>query len=484
MTSLLTPTPRLGFDPATKRFGQLIEGRLVDGATRVAVVDPGTAEQIAEAPAASSEQLDLAVAAARRALPAWSALDVGERGRVLHAVADVLAAHHEELAQLTTLEQGKPITQARDDVSWSIDFTRYFADYRLETEVLRDDDANRVELRRRPVGVVGAITPWNFPLFQALYKLAPALVVGNTMVLKPSPTTPLATLYFGELIRDVIPAGVFNIVGDGGDLGRRLTAHPGVDKVSFTGSTVTGRHVMAACAPTLKRLTLELGGNDAAVVLADADVEKTAEGLCTWAYSNAGQVCVSIKRIYVPSSMHEAMVEALSRRIAALTVGHGLDEQTQVGPVQNKVQYDKAREHLTVARRDGRIVAGGDALDRPGYYIAPTLVCDIDESSPLVAEETFAPIRSVLRYDDLDDAIARANATPYGLGASVWGTDIENAMDVAGRLEAGTTWINHHFQLTPDVPFGGIKQSGLGAEFGRTGVEEFTDVHVVNLKHT
>lgn len=484
MTSLIAPTPGLGFDLATKKYSQLIDGRLVDGATDVAVLDPGTAEQVATTPAASTEQLDEAVAAARRALPGWAALSVGERGAILHRVADVLVEHHEALAQLTTLEQGKPIAQARDDVNWSIDFTRYFADYRLETEVLRDDESGYVELRRRPVGVVGAITPWNFPLFQALYKLAPALIVGNTMVLKPSPTTPLATLHFAELVRDVIPAGVFNVVGDAGDLGAHLTSHPGINKVSFTGSTVTGRRVMEACGPTLKRLTLELGGNDAAIVLDDADIEKTAEGLCTWAYANGGQVCVSIKRIYAPSSIYEQLVEALARRTAALTVGHGLDEQTRLGPVQNATQFEKARASLALAHEHGTVVVGGQTLDRPGYYVEPTLVRDVDEDSPLIREETFAPIRSVLRYDDLDDAIARANDTPYGLGASVWGSDIERAITVAGRLEAGTSWVNHHFQLTPDVPFGGIKQSGLGAEFGRIGIEGFVDVHVVNLKRS
>lgn len=482
MTSLLTPSTALSFDLSSKKYGQLIDGRLVDGADEMPVLDPGTAERIATTPVASSEQLDMAVQAARRALPSWSALGYDERSKVLHAVADVLAAHHEELAQLTTLEQGKPIGEARDDVAWSIDFTRYFADYRLDTEILRDDASSYVELRRKPVGVVGAITPWNFPLFQAVYKLAPALMVGNTMVLKPSPTTPLATMHFAELVREVIPAGVFNVVGDGGELGPLLTSHEGIDKVSFTGSTVTGRRVMAAAGPSLKRLTLELGGNDAAIVLDDADIDKTADGLCNWAFANAGQVCVSIKRIYAPSSLYEPLVEALAQRVSALTVGHGLDPLSQLGPVQNEAAFQKAREALQVAARDGRVVAGGEVLDQPGYYVQPTLVRDLDENSPLVREETFAPIRSVMPYDDLDEVIDRANDTQYGLGGSVWGSDIDRAIEVGARLNVGTSWINHHFQLTPDVPFGGVKQSGLGAEFGRTGIEEFTNVHVVNLK--
>lgn len=482
MTSLLTPSTALSFDLSLKKYGQLIDGQLVDGADEMPVLDPGTAERIATTPVASSEQLDMAVQAARRALPGWAALGYDERSKILHAVAEVLAAHREELAQLTTLEQGKPIGEARDDVAWSIDFTRYFADYRLDTEILRDDASSYVELRRKPVGVVGAITPWNFPLFQAVYKLAPALIVGNTMVLKPSPTTPLATMHFAELVREVIPAGVFNVVGDGGELGPLLTSHEGIDKVSFTGSTVTGRRVMAAAGPSLKRLTLELGGNDAAIVLDDADIDKTTDGLCNWAFANAGQVCVSIKRIYAPSSLYEPLVEALAQRVSALTVGHGLDPLSQLGPVQNEAAFQKAREALQVAARDGRVVAGGEVLDQPGYYVQPTLVRDLDENSPLVREETFAPIRSVMPYDDLDEVIDRANDTPYGLGGSVWGSDVERAIEVGARLNVGTSWINHHFQLTPDVPFGGVKQSGLGAEFGRTGIEEFTNVHVVNLK--
>lgn len=476
------PDHGLGFELATRTYGQLIDGELVAGATTVPVVDPGTAEPVADAPAASSAQVDRAIEAAQRALPGWAAAAHAERRHVLQEVADVLAENHETLARLTTLEQGKPIAQARDDIQWSIDFARYFADYQLDPDVLRDTADNYVELRRRPVGVVGAITPWNFPLFQAVYKLAPALSSGNTMVLKPSPTTPLATLHFAELVKDVIPAGVFNVVGDGGDVGHQLTAHPGINKISFTGSTETGRKVMSACGPSLKRLTLELGGNDAAIVLDDADVKSTAEGLCTWAFANSGQVCVSIKRIYAPAALYDPLCEELARLTSALEVGHGLAPETQMGPVQNAVQYQKAEQSLSLANKHGRVLAGGRVLDRPGYYVAPTLVRDIAEDNPLITEETFAPIRSVLSYETVEEALGRANNTPYGLGSSVWGSDIDRALDVADRLDAGTTWINHHFALTPDVPFGGVKQSGLGVEFGRSGVEEFTDPHVINIK--
>lgn len=472
----------LDFPLADRRYGQLINGRLVGGARSVEVIDPGTGEPIAVVPVAAPEQVDDAVAAARRALPGWSQLTVESRGRVLEAVADVLAANRDTLARLTTLEQGKPLAQALDDVRWSEDFARYFAAYRLEPEILRDTEENYVELRRRPIGVVGAITPWNFPLFQAVYKLAPALIAGNTMVLKPSPTTPLATMHFAELVQEVIPSGVFNVVGDGGDVGPRLTTHPDVGKISFTGSTVTGRAVMAAAGASLKRLTLELGGNDAAIVLDDADVESTARGLATWAFANGGQVCVAIKRIFAPESLYDPLCDELARLASELVVGHGLDPETRMGPVQNIRQFEKATESLALAHAHGTVIAGGEVLPGGGYYVQPTVVRDIDESNPLVAEETFAPIRSVLKYRDIDEAVARANDTPYGLGGSVWGDDIERAVTVAGRLHTGTSWVNHHFALTPDVPFGGVKQSGLGVEFGRTGIEEFTDPHVVNVR--
>lgn len=471
----------LGFDLQGTTYVQLVDGERVVGATTVPVIDPGTGEQIALAPVADEQQLDRAVAAARRALPSWGALDPDERGALIDIVADVLEANAEVLARLTTLEQGKPLAQARDDVRWSVDFARYFAAYRIGTEVLRDTADNRVEVRRRPVGVVGAITPWNFPLFQAVYKLAPALMAGNTMVLKPAPTTPLATLHFAELIRDVLPAGVFNVVGDDGTIGPRLTTHPGVDKVSFTGSTVTGRSVMAGCGSSLKRLTLELGGNDAAVVLDDVDIASAARGLFTWAFTNSGQVCVSIKRIFAPASIYDSLVDEIARLARQTVVGHGLDPDTEMGPVQNRSQYERARTYLQLAADHGTVVAGGSLLDRPGYFVEPTVVRDIGDASPLVAEETFGPVRSILRYEDLDEAILRANDTPYGLGSSVWSSDTERALSVASRLEAGTTWVNHHFALTPDVPFGGHKQSGLGVEFGRQGFEEFTESHVVNI---
>lgn len=474
----------LGFDPSARTFSQLIDGELIRGAGSAPVVDPATGEAFATAPVADADQLEQAVAAARRAAVTWRATSWDDRAAVIARVADILEENLEVLARLTTLEQGKPLSEARDDVQWSADFARHFAGTRLEPEVARDDADAYVEVRHDPIGVVGAICPWNFPLFQAVYKLAPALVTGNTMVLKPSPTTPIATMYFAELVANVIPAGVFNVLGDAGELGPLLTEHSGIDKVSFTGSTGVGRRVMAASAPRLKRLTLELGGNDAAIVLDDVDIEKTAKGLYTWAFANAGQVCVAIKRIYAPDKIYDELTSEIARLASETQIGHGLDPNTGMGPVQNAKQYAAASEWLRLASTHGKVIAGGALDDRPGYFVQPTVVRDIVEDNPLVAEETFGPVRSIVRYSDVDDAIARANSTPYGLGGSVWSSDVARATSVATRLDTGTSWVNHHFALSPDVPFGGHKQSGLGVEFGTEGLKEFTEIHVVNVSRS
>ncbi|MGW0039876.1 aldehyde dehydrogenase family protein [Gordonia sp. NPDC003376] len=476
--------PGLGFSPESRSFAQLIDGELVAGATSTPVVDPATGAPFATAPVADSGQLDTAVAAARRALGPWRATSWEARAAIVIQIADIIESNSEVLARLTTLEQGKPLSEARDDVQWSADFARHFASVRLTPEVVRDDTTAYVEIRHDPVGVVGAICPWNFPLFQAVYKLAPALITGNTMVLKPSPTTPLATMYFAELVAEVIPAGVFNVVGDAGELGPMLTEHAGIDKVSFTGSTGVGRRVMAASAQQLKRITLELGGNDAAIVLDDVDVRDAARGLYTWAFANAGQVCVAIKRIYAPAAIYDDLADEIARLARETVVGHGLADGTQMGPVQNAKQHAAAKNWMDLASAHGQVIAGGALGDGPGFFVQPTVVRDIVEDNPLVTEETFGPVRSIMRYTDIDDALARANNTPYGLGGSVWGSDVERATNLAARLETGTSWVNHHFALTPDVPFGGHKQSGLGVEFGTEGLKEFTEVHVVNVNRS
>src|SRR5665213_866899 len=330
-------------------------------------------------------------------------------------------------------------------------------------------------------GVIAAITPWNFPLVLLMIKVAPALLAGNTVVAKPAPTTPLTTLLFGELCADLLPPGVLNVIVDQNDLGGLLTQHPDVAKVAFTGSTATGRKVMASVAGTIKRLTLELGGNDAAIVLDDIDVKAVAAKIFRGAMVNCGQVCLAIKRVYVPDALYEVMCAELVSLASATVVGDGLDAATQMGPLQNKAQFEKVQEFLEDARTHGTIIAGGKVLAREGYFIAPTIVRDLPDDTRLVREEQFGPVLPVLKHSDLDDAISRANSTEYGLGGTVWGADSKRAYAVAQRIASGTVWVNKHLELPPDIPFGGAKQSGFGTEMGQEGLEEFTQSKIINM---
>jgi acyl-CoA reductase-like NAD-dependent aldehyde dehydrogenase len=306
-------------------------------------------------------------------------------------------------------------------------FFRHMASLDLPMRVIEDSADRRVETHRRPLGVVGAILPWNYPLLLISLKAPAALVAGNTMVLKTAPTTPLATLRFAELIADVLPAGVFNVIADSNDLGDAMTKHPDIRKISFTGSTATGKKVMSSVAETLKRITLELGGNDAAIVLDDVDPKKTAAGVFAGAFENSGQVCLAIKRAYVHESVYDQVCDELASLAKNVVVDDGLKQGTKLGPLQNKMQYEKVKGFLEDAKKNGNVIAGGDALDRPGYFIAPTIVRDIQEGSRLVDEEQFGPVLPVIKYSDTADAVRRANATTYGLGGSIWSSNPERA---------------------------------------------------------
>jgi len=458
----------------------LIDGRLVDGAAVMDVLNPATETVVAQCPRASAEQLDEAVTAAKAAFPAWARIPIAERRALILKLADCIEVHAEELARLLTQEQGKPLTEASAEIAYSIAFIRQLASHDLPVDVIEDSDSRRVELHRRPLGVVGAIIPWNFPVLIVAFKLPFALLAGNTLVVKPAPTTPLSTLRLGEMMAGIFPAGVVNIITDQNDLGAQLTSHPDIAKISFTGSTDTGRKVMASAAASIKRLTLELGGNDAAIVLADADPAKVAPGIFGGAFLNAGQVCLAIKRVYAHADIYDALCAELARLAEEAIVDDGLKQGAQIGPLQNKAQYDKVLAIIEEARADGTIIAGGDVLDRPGYFIRPTIVRDIADGSRLVDEEQFGPVLPIIRYDDPEDALARANASEMGLGGSIWSADREAAHSLAARMEAGTVWINKHLDFGPIIPFGGAKQSGLGVEFAQEGLHEFTQVHVIN----
>jgi acyl-CoA reductase-like NAD-dependent aldehyde dehydrogenase len=459
----------------------LINGELVAGERSMDVVNPATEEILAACPVASEGQLDQAVAAAKAAFAGWSVTPIDARKAVVNAIADAIEAKGAELAQLLTQEQGKPIEDATNEVYGTAAFFRYFASLDLPVKVLEDGEHRRVEAHRRPLGVVGAIVPWNFPLILMAFKVPPALVAGNTVVLKPAPTTPLTSLRFGEIVRGIVPPGVVNVITDDNDLGAALTAHPDVRKVSFTGSTATGAKVMAGAAGLLKRITLELGGNDAGVVLDDVDPGAVAPQLFASAFQNSGQVCIALKRFYVHDSIYEEMVESLSAIANDTVIGNGLEQGTKLGPLQNRAQYDKVRELIEDSARSGAIAAGGEVPDMPGYFIRPTIVRDVAEGCRIVDEEQFGPVLPVIRFSDEDDAIDRANGSAYGLGGSIWSSNPDRAYALAQRMEAGTVWINKHAELDPGIPFGGAKQSGLGAELGQEGLEEFTQLKIINM---
>jgi acyl-CoA reductase-like NAD-dependent aldehyde dehydrogenase len=461
-------------------FKFLIGGQLVAGDQTMDVINPATEAVVAKAPRASVAQVNAAVAAAKAAFPAWAAKPMAERRALLHKVADVIDAHAEEIGKLLTLEQGKPLMFAIGETHNMASDIRKLSSLELPVKVLEDSPQRRVEQHRRPLGVVAAIIPWNFPIALLGTKLPTALAAGNTIVVKPAATTPLATLRIGELIKDVLPAGVVNVIADANDLGDVLTSHPDVRKVSFTGSTATGKRVMASAAGTLKRVTLELGGNDAGIVLDDVDVKAVAPGIFMGAFFNSGQVCIALKRLYVHEKVYDALVAELTKLANDAKVGDGMTEGTMFGPVQNKMQFEKVKGFLEAGRRDGRIVAGGVVSDK-GYFVSPTIVRDIKEGSPLVDEEQFGPVLPIIKYTDVEDAIARANASPYGLGGSVWSSNIERAVEVANRIESGTVWINKHIELAAHIPFGGAKSSGMGVEMGDEGLAEFTQLQVVNV---
>jgi acyl-CoA reductase-like NAD-dependent aldehyde dehydrogenase len=462
-------------------FHLLINGKLVSGASTFDVVNPADESVVAACPRADKAQLEQAVAAAKAAFPAWSARTLDDRRQHILKIADALEKRIPEFAELLTREQGKPLAQAQGEMFGSVYMLRAFAAMDRKTEVLRETADVKIVRRHAPLGVVAAITPWNFPVILLMMKVAPGLLAGNTMVAKPAPTTPLTTLRFAEICAEILPAGVLNVITDQNDLGGLLTSHPDIAKVAFTGSTATGRKVMASVAGTIKRLTLELGGNDAAVVLDDVDPKDAAAKVFAGATINCGQVCLAIKRAYVPEQMYDAFCDELARLAKEAVVGDGMDPKTQIGPLQNKAQYEKVKGFIEDAKKRGKVIAGGGALPRKGYFIAPTIVRDIPDDALLVREEQFGPVLPVLKYKTVDEALKRVNDSEYGLGGTVWGKDLDRAYDVASRIESGTVWVNKHLDLPADIPFGGAKQSGLGLENGQEGLEEFTQARVVNM---
>ena len=474
----MVKAPEAGAALLNTEFRMSINGELRTSPTTFEVYNPATDAVLAHAPEASRQDLEDAVAAAKSAFKLWSRTSWEERGNRITRFADAIEARKDELATMLTLEQGKPRhSMATREVDMAIFWLKEMAKQRLHNEVLEENDERVTEVQHTPLGVVGAITPWNFPVLLGLWKIAPCLVTGNTIVMKPSPYTPLCTLWFGALAQQFFPAGVLNVVSGGNELGQWITEHPDIAKISFTGSTATGKRVMASSAGTLKRVTLELGGNDAAIVLADADLDTVVPQLFWAAFGNSGQWCIAPKRVYVHASIKHEFTDRLVAFARDKKVGDGMEPTTDLGPIQNKMQYSKLIDMFADIRKNNYAVLLGGTIDegRPGNFVPVTIVDNPPDDSRIVREEPFGPVLPILTFDDEDDVVARANDTTFGLAGSVWGRDRAHAIEVANRLDTGTVWVNEVQVHGVMVPLAGHKQSGMGAENGVEGLCEFTN---------
>jgi acyl-CoA reductase-like NAD-dependent aldehyde dehydrogenase len=453
----------------------------------VDVINPTNEEVLAQCHFGTAADVDDAVSAARAAFPAWSALSDDERQAKVLELAGLIEANMPELMELVTKETGKPMGGLNSvgsgmEVGGAAAWAQATAAIELPVEVMQDDDTTRIEVHRKPLGVVGSITPWNWPFLIAIWHTMPALRSGNTVVIKPSPLTPVTTSRFAELANSVLPAGVFNLVHGDTEVGSAISSHNDINKIIFTGSTPTGRRIMEAASGNLKRLTLELGGNDAGIVLPDVNVAEVAPQLFAAGFHNNGQTCAALKRLYVHESQYDEMCTALAEQANAAVVGDGLEEATQLGPLQNKNQLEIVKSLVDDARQNNAdILCGGEEMDRDGYFYKPTIVAGLSDGDKLVDQEQFGPVMPVIKYTDLDDAIERANRSSSGLGGSVWSSDVDKALAVAKRLECGSAWVNEHGALQPNAPFGGVKQSGFGVEFGADGLKEYTSIQMVKI---
>lgn len=453
------------------------------GKTRT-ILDPATGDAVGEAPVHDVADLERAVAAATAAQPAWAALGHEARSAALLRAADAVERSAESLARLLSREQGKPLNgpNARFEVGACAAWLRTAAATELTAETVVDDGQTHAEIHYRPIGVVGAIGPWNWPMMITVWQVAPALRMGNAVVVKPSEYTPLSVLALIQVLNTELPEGLLSVVCGGRDVGARLAEHPGIGKIMFTGSTATGKAIIRSSADTVKRLTLELGGNDAGIVLPDADPKAIAEDLFWGAFINTGQTCAALKRLYVHEDIYDDVCAELTSVAAAMPMGVGLDETNVLGPLQNQQQYDIVARLVDAAKDSGaRVLLGGNPTpEQPGYFYPTTLIADIENNNPLVAEEQFGPALPIIRYSTVDEAVAMANAVDVGLGASVWSADLDVARSVAARLQAGTVWINKHGAVDPRIPFGGAKQSGYGLEFGVEGLKALGVPQVIN----
>lgn len=489
--------------PASARVRAFLDrshGHFIDNATiapagaRLDVFNPATGAVIARIPDGDAAAVDAAVASARTAFHGWSRTRPAERERILLRVADLLEQNADELAEIETLNQGKSINIARAvEVGGSVETLRYMAGWATKIEGSTLDVSTqampgarfRAMTLRHPVGVVGAIVPWNFPLAIAIWKIAPALACGCTVVLKPSEETPLSVLRLAELFREAgLPPGVLNVVvGRGATAGAALASHVGVDKLTFTGSTQVGRLIGAAALQNMTRFSLELGGKSPMIVLDDADVDQAVQGAAMGIFFNNGQVCTASSRLYVQRGIYDQVVSKLAAVADGMKIGPGIDPSSQINPLVSGRHRDRVLGFIEQARRDGATVAAGGVHEGDGYYVKPTVLTGVHAGMPVVRDEIFGPVVVAMPFDTIDEVIGLANDSVYGLAASVWSNDYRSILRLTQELQAGTVWVNTHNIIDPNVPFGGFKQSGLGREMGRAVIDLYTESKSVMMAY-
>ncbi|KAJ5949789.1 hypothetical protein N7454_001373 [Penicillium verhagenii] len=452
-------------------FHNVINNELTSTAITRHSINPANLQANPEVPVSTQEDLDRAVQAARQAFSKWSKTSIAERRAAMNAYASAIEANADGFAKTLTMEQGKPLAQATTEVGMASTWVRGISALEIPVNVIEETKERKVIQRYTPMGVVGAIVPWNFPVLLAIGKVAQAVYTGNAIIMKPSPFTPYCDLKLAELATHFFPPGVVQCLSGDDSLGPMVTEHSGIDKISFTGSIATGRLVMASCAKTLKRVTLELGGNDPAIICEDVDIDAIIPKIAVLSYLCSSQICMMIKRLYVHETIYDTFLEKFVAFVKGFKVGAGTEADVFIGPVQNKMQFDKAKELLsTISNYNIKTALGGSIQESTGYFIHPTILDNPPEDSRVVQEEPFAPILPIMKWSDEEDVLAKANALETGLGSSVWSKDMERAGRMADRLESGMVWVNAHFQADPRAPFGGHKQSGMGVEWGVTGL--------------